>query len=100
MLPTVFKNQSRHFQFFNDDLNRSRGSSMCSTECDVLTAPGTTFPTPEFSPLPQSLKSPPGNTRVVHRVFRVAMSEIVLHRSEIDTGVGEIVAARVAQHVR
>ena len=36
--------------------------------------------------------------RVVHGI-RIAMSEVVLHGAQVDAGVGEIVAARVPQHI-
>jgi hypothetical protein len=43
--------------------------------------------------LPQPLEPSGGDARVAHGVARVAMPEIILHRSEIGTLVGEIVAA-------
>jgi hypothetical protein len=50
--------------------------------------------------LPQTLEAPTSDARVVHRMARVAMAEVILHRAQVRASVGEIVAARVTQCVR
>src|SRR3974390_3767600 len=48
---------------------------------------------------PQSFKTSSRHTRIKHRMPRIAVPQIVLHRSQVDTFVGEVIATRVAQLV-
>ena len=50
--------------------------------------------------LPKALKSPPRDTRVVHRMLWIAVPEVILHGAQIDACVRKVVAARVPQHMR
>ena len=42
----------------------------------------------------------PGNPRVMSGVLWISVTEVVLHRAQIRTLIGRVVAARMAQHVR
>ena len=50
--------------------------------------------------LPKTLEPVPCNPRVMCGVLGITMAEVVLHGAEIGAPVGEIVAARVTEHVR
>jgi hypothetical protein len=49
---------------------------------------------------PESLEATARDPGVMGGVLRVAVSEVILDQAEIVTAVGEVEAARVAQHVR
>jgi hypothetical protein len=49
---------------------------------------------------PQPLEPMPGNTGVMGCVLGIAVAEVALHSAQIGTLVGQIVPARVTQHVR
>jgi hypothetical protein len=49
--------------------------------------------------LPQPLEAAAGDARIMDRMPRVAVAEIVLHRAQIGAPVGEVVATGVTQRV-
>jgi hypothetical protein len=50
--------------------------------------------------VPQSLEAPSSHSCVSGRVLRIPVTKEILGGAEINTLVGEVIAARVPQHVR
>jgi hypothetical protein len=54
----------------------------------------------ESASAPESLEATARDPGVMGSVLRVSVSEVILDQAKIVTAVGEVEAARVAQHVR
>jgi hypothetical protein len=50
--------------------------------------------------LPQTFEPMPRNPGVMAGVLGIAVAEVILHRTQIGTLVGEVITAGVAQHMR